>query len=375
MTASVFALGGKEPADANVAANNVQAADIHIDADQLAAVISKAVGEEVAKALAATQQAKQTTVVKNTTGSGNELYEVTLYDIFQIYPDNKTEDQLYITGYTLDGYYTPIKFPYTIWVPEVKTRYNASELGLRPTTDIDCYHEKLWIGQLPSNVANNGKIDKTYTFLKEVRFTADVTSIPWGAFASSKVQHVTVPAGIEFIGAAAFRYSAIKTFEVDETLGVDEEKNTLVVFNEAFYDTPLEYIEFPDKPLELAYRSLDYTNISELEFPKNYDVSFGEQALAWNYNMKDFVFPEHVSEFGVDFLQDNYFENVYVSESAFKLAVEAFQNDNLMNYFGSVAADNVFIDVPSTAFPMPVDQFQLFDSKVITNDDPAFRRP
>ena len=99
---SVFALGGTETSDAAP-----QSAHTAVPLDELSATVANAVATELEKALASVnlKSASASSVVNKTSVApdGQQLYEVTLYDIFQIYPDNREKDDVFITGYTLNG--------------------------------------------------------------------------------------------------------------------------------------------------------------------------------------------------------------------------------------------------------------------------------
>ena len=381
---SVFALGGPETANAapQSAASNVQI-------EELSTAVANAVATELEKALASikTEPAATSPVVSkdNVVSDGQNLYEVTLYDIFQIYPDNRENDDVFIAGYTLDGYHTPIEFPYTVKVAEVKSRYNASELGLKPTLDAVAYdtdeddtdaHIGLWISGL-----SEGDLDD-YTKIgmpisvREIRFTDGATEFIGQNLPSMNTKYLTLPASVDYMSNVAFYYPfTAKVIDFDETLAGSKSNGQLVIEENAFYYNDIEEIKFPEKDLLLRDYAFTCSELKKVSFPKDHEVSFGDYCFAAT-NLKEFSFPENTVHIGKDILGDVELDALFVPASVFDLMYKAFEEGTLFDLFENLVAYNIYIDVSSTV--IPAEQLQAFadetGSQIFLNDMDGFRR-
>ena len=381
---SVFALGGPETANAAP-----QSAVSNVQIEELSTAVANAVATELEKALASikTEPAATSPVVNkaNAVSDGQQLYEVTLYDIFQIYPDNRENDDVFIAGYTLDGYHTPIEFPYTVKVAEVKSRYNASELGLKPTLDAVAYdvdeddidaHIGLWISGL-----NEGDLDD-YTktgmpiSVREIRFTDGATEFIGQNLPSMNTKYLTLPASVEYMHNEAFYYPfTAKVIDFDETLAGSKSNGQLVIEENAFYYNDLEEINFPEKDLVIGDYGFTYSELKKVSFPKDHKVSFGNYCFAAT-NLKEFSFPENTVHIGKDILGDVELDALFVPASVFDLMYKAFEEGTLFDLFENLVAYNIYIDVPSTVIPK--EQLQAFadetGSQIYLNDMEGFRK-
>ena len=381
---SVFALGGPETANAapQSAASNAQV-------EELAATMANAVATELEKALASikTEPAATSPVVNkdNVVSDGQQLYEVTLYDMFQIYPDNRENDDVFIAGYTLDGYHTPIEFPYTVKVAEVKSRYNASELGLKPTLDAVTYdvdeddtdaHIGLWISGLSEGDLDDYKETGMPISVREIRFTDGATEFIGQNLPSMKTKYLTLPASVEYMRNQAFYYPfTAKVIDFDETLAGSKSNGQLVIEENAFYYNNLEEINFPEKDLLLRDYAFTCSELKKVSFPKDHKVSFGDYCFAAT-NLKEFSFPENTVHIGKDIFGDVELDALFVPAPVFNLMYKAFEEGTLFDLFENLIAYNIYIDVPSTV--IPEEQLQAFadeaGSQIYLNDMDGFRR-
>ena len=381
---SVFALGGPETVNAapQSAASNAQV-------EELAATMANAVATELEKALASikTEPAATSPVVNkdNVVSDGQQLYEVTLYDMFQIYPDNRENDDVFIAGYTLDGYHTPIEFPYTVKVAEVKSRYNASELGFKPTLDAVAYdvdeddsdaHIGLWISGLGEGDLDDYKETGMPISVREIRFTDGATEFIGQNLPSMNTKYLTLPASVEYMHNEAFYYPfTAKVIDFDETLVGSKSNEQLVIEKNAFYYNDLEEINFPEKDLVIGDYAFTYSELKKVSFPKDHKVSFGNYCFAAT-NLKEFSFPEKTVHIGKDILGDVELDALFVPASVFDLMYKAFEEGTLFDLFENLIAYNIYIDVPSTVIPK--EQLQAFadeaGSQIYLNDMDGFRR-
>ena len=382
--ASVFALGGPETTDA-APQSAVSAGQI----EDLSTAVANAVATELEKALASikTEPASTPSVVNKTSvvSDGQQLYEVTLYDMFQIYPDNRENDDVFIIGYTLDGYHTPIEFPYTVKVAEVKSRYNASELGLKPTLDAVAYdvdeddsdtHIGLWISGLSEGDLDDYKETGMPISVREIRFTDGATEFIGQNLPSMKTKYLTLPASVEYMSNVAFYYPfTAKVIDFDETLAGSKSNGQLVIEENAFYYNNLEEINFPEKDLLLRDYAFTCSELKKVSFPKDHKVSFGDYCFAAT-NLKEFSFPENTVHIGKDILGDVELDALFVPASVFDLMYKAFAEGTLFDMFDSLAVDKIYIDVSSSV--IPAEQLQAFadetGSQIYLNDMDGFRK-
>ena len=379
--ASVFALGGSETTDAVP-----QSAASTVQIEELSATVANAVATELEKALASVnlKSAPASSVVNKTSvvSDGQQLYEVTLYDIFQIYPDNREKDDVFITGYTMDGYHTPIEFPFTVAVSEVKSRYNASELGLKPTADAVAYdadeddtdaHIGLWISGIGED---DYKIAGMPLSVREIRFTDGATKFIGQNLPGVKTKYLTLPVSVEYMHNKAFYYPfTAKVIDFDETLAGSKSDGQLVIEENSFYYNNLEEINFPEKDLLIRDYAFTCSELKKVSFPKEHEVSFGDYCFAAT-NLKEFSFPEKTVHIGKDILGDVELDALFVPASVFNLLFKAFEEGTLFDLFENLVAYNIYIDVPSTV--IPDEQLQTFadeaDTQIYLNDMDGFRR-
>ena len=382
--ASVFALGGPETTD--VAPQSVAST---VQIEDLSAAVANAVATELEKAVASikTEPASTPSVVNKTSvvSDGQQLYEVTLYDMFQIYPDNRKNDDVFIAGYTLDGYHTPIEFPYTVKVAEVKSRYNASELGLKPTLDAVAYdvdeddtdaHIGLWISGLGEGDLDDYTKTGMPISVREIRFTDGATEFIGQNLPSMNTKYLTLPASVEYMHNEAFYYPfTAKVIDFDETLAGSKSNGQLVIEKNAFYYNDIEEIKFPEKDLMIGDYGFTYSELKKVSFPKDHKVSFGDYCFAAT-NLKEFSFPENTVHIGKDILGDVELDALFVPASVFDLMYKAFEEGTLFDLFENLVAYNIYIDVPSTVIPK--EQLQAFadetGSQIFLNDMDGFRR-
>lgn len=380
---SVFALGGSETTDVAP-----QSAASTVQIEELSATVANAVATELEKALASVnlKSAPASSVVNKTSVAtdGQQLYEVTLYDIFQIYPDNREKDDVFITGYTLDGYHTPIEFPFTVAVSEVKSRYNASELGLKPTSDAVAYdadeddtdaHIGLWISGLSEGDLDDYKKTGMPISVREIRFTDGATEFIGQNLPSMKTKYLTLPASVEYMSNVAFYYPfTAKVIDFDETLAGSKSNGQLVIEENAFYYNDLEEINFPENDLLIRDYAFTCSELKKVSFPKDHEVSFGDYCFAAT-NLKEFSFPENTVHIGKDILGDVELEALFVPTPVFDLMYKAFEEGTLFDMFDSLAVDRIYIDIPSSV--VPEEQLQAFadetGSQIYLNDMEGFR--
>lgn len=382
--ASVFALGGTETADAAP-----QSAASTVQIEELSVTVANAVATELEKVLASikTEPASTPSVVNKTSvvSDGQDLYEVTLYDIFQIYPDNRENDDVFIAGYTLDGYHTPIEFPYTVKVAEVKSRYNASELGLKPTLDAVAYdadeddtdaHIGLWISGLSEGDLDDYKETGMPISVREIRFTDDATEFIGQKLPGMNTKYLTLPASVEYMCNEAFYYPfTAKVIDFDETLAGSKSNGQLVIEKNAFYYNDLEEINFPEKDLLIGEYAFTYSELKKVSFPKDHEVSFGDYCFAAT-NLKEFSFPENTVHIGKDILGDVELEALFVPASVFNLMSKAFEEGKFFAMVDNLVVDQIYIDIPSSAISEEYLQTlaDYTDSYIYLNDMEGFRR-
>ena len=300
-------------------------------------------------------------------------FRLTLYDIFQIYPDNREKDDVFITGYTLDGYHTPIDFPFTVTVSEVKSRYNASELGLKPTSDSSAYNG-FWVGGFNQDAISYYKKNNPTT-VNEIRPTDNVTEFYGQYFSGMKANYLVLPASTEYI-ANAWNYSfASKVIDFDETLAGSKSNGQLVIEGSSFAYSILEEINFPEKNLMIRASAFEASKLKKISFPKDHEVSFGDYCFA-STPLKEFSFPENTVHIGNDILAHVELNALFVPAPVFNLMFESFEEGKFFDMVDNLVVDRIYIDIPSSA--ISEEHLQILadytGSQIYLNDTEGFRR-